>query len=150
MTPTGSEDLQRRRARGQTSRRRAIAEIRSASARISIALAIRSSGSSTGSSNAVAWHHATTSWQRTTLLSFNSPQSGYGFALMSPRPNSEVVSDANGHKVYALSASTVFGSPRSTQTVKDPAQVCARLACRFSTHLQLDRVRIARSAAFRT
>ena len=55
--------------------------------RISIALATRSSGSSTGLNSAVAWQLATTSWQRTTLLSFSSPRSGYGFALMSPRPS---------------------------------------------------------------
>src|ERR1700760_4982467 len=50
-------------------------------------LATRSSGSSTGSSNVVVWRRATTDWPPTTLPSFNSRRSGYGCALMSPRPS---------------------------------------------------------------
>src|SRR5579859_219620 len=64
-----------------------IAVIRSASALISIALATRSSGSSTGSNNVVGWRRAMTGLLPTTLPSFNSRQSGYGCALMSPRPS---------------------------------------------------------------
>ena len=41
---------------------------------LAIALATRSSGSSTGSNSAVAWQLAMTSWQRTILLSFSSPR----------------------------------------------------------------------------
>jgi transposase len=67
---------------------KAIAAIRSASAPISTALATRSSGSSTGSNNVVGWQRATTGSPPTTLPSFNSRQSGYGCALMSPRPSS--------------------------------------------------------------
>ena len=47
----------------------------------------QSNGSSTGSSNAVGWRHATTGSPPTTLHLFNSPQSGCGCALMSPRPS---------------------------------------------------------------
>jgi transposase len=35
----------------------------------------------------IVWRRATTDWQLTTLLLFNSRQSGYGCALMSPRPS---------------------------------------------------------------
>jgi transposase len=76
-----------RRARGPTSRRKTIAAIRSASARISTALATGSGSSSTGSNNVVGWRRATTGLPPTTLPSFNSHQSGYGCALMSPRPS---------------------------------------------------------------
>jgi len=75
-----------RRARGPTSRRKATAANRSASAPISTVLATRSSGSSTGSNNVVGWRRATTSWQPTTLPSFSSRQSGCGCVFMSPRP----------------------------------------------------------------
>jgi Transposase DDE domain len=59
------------KARGPIFRRKAIAAIRSASARISTALATRSSGSSTGSNNVVGLRRATTGWQRITLLPFS-------------------------------------------------------------------------------
>jgi len=68
--------------------RRAIAAIRSASAPISIPLATKSSGSSTGSNNVAGWRRATTGLPPTILPSFSSRQSGYGCALMSPRPRS--------------------------------------------------------------
>jgi transposase len=87
MTPTGSESLPCGRARGPTSRRNAIATIRSASAPISTALATRSSGSSIGSSNVVGWRRAMTGWPLTNLPSFNSRQSGCGCVFMSPRPS---------------------------------------------------------------
>jgi transposase len=51
------------------------------------------SGSSTGSNNVVGWRRATTGLPPTTLPSFNSRQSGYGCALMSPRPNSQRLDD---------------------------------------------------------
>jgi transposase len=54
---------------------------------ISTALATGWSGSSTGSNNVVGWRRATTGLPPTTLPSFNSRQSGYGCALMSPRPS---------------------------------------------------------------
>ena len=66
----------------------AIAVIRSISVPISTATATGSSASSIGSSNAVALQRATTSWLPTTLPSYSLPRSGYGFALMSPRPRS--------------------------------------------------------------
>lgn len=69
-----------------TSRRKAIAANRSASVLTCIALAIELSGSSTGSSNVVGSRRATTSLLPITLLSSNLRQSGYGLALMSPRP----------------------------------------------------------------
>jgi transposase len=81
---TGSEPLPR--GRWPTFRPDATARSRSVSARISIALATWSNGSSTRSSTVDGLQRATTSWQRTTSLSFNSRQSGYGCALMSPRP----------------------------------------------------------------
>jgi transposase len=48
--------------------------------------AIWSNGSSTRSSTVAGSQRATTSWRRTTLLSFSLRRSGYGCALMSPRP----------------------------------------------------------------
>lgn len=81
-------ELATKKGRGPTSRRKAIAAIRSASAPISIVLATRSSGSSTGSNNVVGWRRATIGSPPTTSHSFNSHQSGYGCALMSPRPSS--------------------------------------------------------------
>src|SRR4051794_16837378 len=45
-------------------------------------------GSSTRSSTVAEWRRATTSWRGTTSPSFNSHRSGYGCALMSPRPSS--------------------------------------------------------------
>jgi transposase len=59
-----------------TSRRKAIAAIRSALALISTVLATRSSGSSTGSSNVVVWRHSTIGLPLITLPSFNSLRSG--------------------------------------------------------------------------
>ena len=79
--------LAARRARWPISRQNAIAASRSASARISIAPATWSNGSSTRSSTVAGSQRATTSSRRTTLLSFNLLQSGYGCALMSPRPS---------------------------------------------------------------
>jgi transposase len=74
-----------------TSPRKAIAAIRSASARTFIALATRSNGSSTGSNNVVVWRRATTGLQETTLPSSNSHLSGYGWPrVMGPRPTSRL------------------------------------------------------------
>ena len=87
MMPTGSEPLLRGRARWPISRRDAIALSQSASPRISTALATWSNGSSTRSSTVGEWQRATTSWRQTTLRSFNSRRSGYGCALISPRPS---------------------------------------------------------------
>jgi len=84
--PTGSEPLQRGRVRWPISRLDAIAASRYALARICIEPAIWSNGSSTRSSTAAGSQRATTSWRRTTLLSFSLRRSGYGCALMSPRP----------------------------------------------------------------
>ena len=75
-----------RRAHGPTSRHDAIATSRSASARISIAPATWSSGSSTRSSTAVVWQRATTSSRPTTSHSSSLHPYAYGCALMSPRP----------------------------------------------------------------
>ncbi len=80
-------ELAMRRALGPTSRRKTIGAIRSAAAPISTALATGSSGSSTGSNNAAESRHVTTGSLPTTLPSSSSRQSGYGCALMSPRPN---------------------------------------------------------------
>lgn len=71
-------------------RRKATATIRYALAPISIALVTGSSGSSIGSNNVVGWRHATTDLPPTTLPSFNSHRSGYGWVrVMSPRPSSD-------------------------------------------------------------
>jgi transposase len=51
-------ELAMKKGAGPISRRKAIATIRSASARISTALVVGSSGSSTGSNNAVGWRRA--------------------------------------------------------------------------------------------
>ena len=66
---------------------KSIAAIRSVSVPMSTALATMSSGSSTGSNNAVGWRRATTGSRPTILPSFNSRRSGYGGASMSPRPS---------------------------------------------------------------
>jgi transposase len=71
-----------------TSRRKAIATIRSASALISTAPATGSNGSSIGSSNAVGSQRATTSLPQIILLLSNLHPSGYDWLpLMSPRPS---------------------------------------------------------------
>ena len=64
-------------------------------ARISTRLATWSNGSSTRSSTVVGLQRATTSWQRTTSLSFSLNRSDYGCALMSPRPNT-TLADSDG------------------------------------------------------
>jgi transposase len=85
-------ELAMKKARGPISPRKAIVGIRSASARIFIALATRSNGSSTGSNNAVVWRRATTGLRETTSPSSNSHLSGYGWPrVMSPRPRSNLV-----------------------------------------------------------
>jgi hypothetical protein len=71
------------KAHGPTSRQKAIAAIRSASALISTAPATGSRGSSIGSSNAVGSRRATTSLPRITSPSSNLRQSGCGGALLS-------------------------------------------------------------------
>lgn len=71
--------------------RKAIAATRSASARISTALATRSNGSSTRSNIVVGSRRATIASLPTTSHSYNSRQSGYGCALVSPRPSAKVV-----------------------------------------------------------
>jgi transposase len=86
MTPTGSESLPPRKAPGPISRHGAIAKSRSASALISTAHATWSNGSSTRLSTAVGSQRATISWRRTTSPSSSLLPSGYGCALMSPRP----------------------------------------------------------------
>ena len=60
---------------------------RYASARICIEPAIWSNGSSTRSSTVAGSQRATTSLRQTTSLSFSSRRSGYGCALISPRPS---------------------------------------------------------------
>ena len=66
---------------------RRIATIQSASARISTVLGIWSSGSSTRSSSVGGSRRATTNSRPTTSPSSSLRQSGYGCALMSPRPS---------------------------------------------------------------
>jgi len=85
-----SVPLHRGRVRSPIFHRDAIAVSRSASARISIVPEIWLSGSSTGSSTVAGSQRAMTSWRRTTSLSFSLLQSGYGCALMSPRPRRPV------------------------------------------------------------
>jgi transposase len=87
MMPIGSEPLPPRKTSGPTSHRGAIEASRSASARISTVLATWSNACSTRSSTAAGLQRATTDSPRTTLRSFNSRRSGYGCALMSPRPS---------------------------------------------------------------
>jgi len=88
MMWTGSGALRPRRVHGPTSRHEATAPSLSASARISTALGTWSSASST-SSTATGLRRAMTSSPPTTLPSFNSHRSGYGCALISPRPSQE-------------------------------------------------------------
>ncbi len=73
-------------AHGRIFRRDGTGPSRSASAAISIVRAIWSSGSSTRSNNVGGSQRATTSSRRTTSRSPSSRQSGFGSALMSPRP----------------------------------------------------------------
>jgi transposase len=69
----------------------AIAATQSVSARISTALGTWSSASSTRLSTVAGLQRATTSSPLTTLPSFNSHRSGYGYALMSPRPSPSAI-----------------------------------------------------------
>jgi transposase len=76
-----------RGAFGPTFRRDAIATNRPASVPTSTVPATWLSGSSTRSSNVVGSRHATTNSPPTTLPSSSLHRSGYGCALMSPRPS---------------------------------------------------------------
>ena len=97
---------------GEHPRRRAIITIRFDLARISIALATGSSGSSTGSNNVVGLQHATTGLPPTTLPSFNLRQSGYGCALMSTRPCATADAPSGlDHSVIAHLAQIAVGKP---------------------------------------
>jgi len=87
MMPIGSEPLFASTAPGRISHPKEIGQRRYASVRISTALETWSSASSTRSSTAAGLQRATTSSPPTTLRSFNSRRSGYGCALMSPRPS---------------------------------------------------------------
>jgi len=87
MMLTGSERLSGSMELGRISLQEAIGKRRSASARISTGPEIWSSGSSTRSSTVGEWQPATTSSRPTTLHSSNLRRSGYGCALMSPRPS---------------------------------------------------------------
>ncbi len=84
-TRTGSGSLPASKELGRTFRRNAIAKTRSASARICIARATRSNGSSTRSSNVGASRRDTTNSPPTISRSSNSLVSEFGCALMSPR-----------------------------------------------------------------
>ena len=86
-TPTGSGSLLDSKEHGRTFRRNEIARTRSASARICIVREIWSNGSSTRSSNVGVSRPDTTSSLPTTWPSSSSHQSEFGYALMSPRPN---------------------------------------------------------------
>ena len=86
-TRIGLEPLFASTAPGRTSHQNEIVLRRCASVRISIGPATWSNASSTRSSTAAGLQRATTDSPRTTLRLFNSRQSGYGCALMSPRPN---------------------------------------------------------------
>jgi transposase len=79
--------LAARRGRWPTSRPDAIAASRSALAHICIKPAIWLNGSSTRSSTVAVSRRAMTGWRRTIWPSFSLRQSGYGCALMSPRPS---------------------------------------------------------------
>ncbi len=79
--------LAAKKAPGPTSRHGAIAKSRSASALISTAPATWLNGSSTRSSTAVGSQRATISWRRIISPSSSLLPSGYGCALMSPRPS---------------------------------------------------------------
>src|SRR5262245_58812991 len=87
MMPSGSDRSPRVRACSPTFHQGATVTSRSASVRTSTALAIWSSGSSTRSNSAGGSQRATTNSQLTILPSFSLHQSGYGCALMSPRPS---------------------------------------------------------------
>jgi hypothetical protein len=91
---------------GRISLQRAIGKTRSASAPICTALEIWSNGSSTRSSSVGEWLHATTSSRTTTSPSFNLRQSGYGCALMSPRPSLK----RDGQFAFNRLTSALFGS----------------------------------------
>src|SRR5450631_1063775 len=87
MTRTGSGRSPVNKARGQTSHRNATAKSQSASAHICTERATWLSGSSTRSSNVGALQPDMTNLRPTTLPSSSSRPFGFGYALMSPRPN---------------------------------------------------------------
>jgi len=86
MTRTGSGSLPASKARGPTSRRNAIAKIRSVSALTCIARAISSNGSSARSSSVGASLPDMTSSQPTIGRSSSLHQFEFGCVLMRPRP----------------------------------------------------------------
>src|SRR5262245_60607432 len=114
MMPTGSEPLLRGRARWPISRRDAIAASRSALAHIYIEPAIWSNGSSTRSGTVAGLQRATTSWRQTTWLSFSLRRSGYGCALMSPRPKWEDLAMRGISLFYSLGVSLTLVIGAST------------------------------------
>jgi transposase len=77
---------------GQTFRRNETVKIRSASARICIARAIWSNGSSTRSSNVGVSRPDTTNSRQTIWRSSSLHQSEFGCVLMSPRPSRSLIS----------------------------------------------------------
>ena len=79
--------LAAQKVRWPTFRRDAIAPSQSASARISIEPETWANGSSTRSNTVAVSQPAMTSWRPTILLSSSLLRSGYGCALMSPRPS---------------------------------------------------------------
>ena len=99
-----------------------IAASQSASARISIALAIWSSGSSTRSSTVAELQRATTSSRRTTSLSFSLHRSGYGCALMSPHPNAALARS----RFAVLRATQYSARPRGARRRDGARWVCWR------------------------
>ena len=90
MTRTGSGRSPVSKGRGQTSRRNEIVRRQSASAHISTVREIWLNDFSIRSSNVVVSPPATTGSQPTILPSSSLHLYGFGYVLMSPRPNARV------------------------------------------------------------
>jgi hypothetical protein len=104
-TPIGSKNSPSRKALGPTSRRKAIATIRSALVHISTEPATSSNASSIRLNSVVASLRATISSPPTTSPLFSLRQSGCGSALMSPRPSSDAFGVLPARKLHITSIS---------------------------------------------
>src|SRR5262245_41299368 len=125
MTPTGSDVLFASVAHGRISHQKEIGQRRYASVRIFTGLATWWNDSLTRSSTADVWQPATTSSEPTTLHSSSLRRSGYGYALMSPRPSHLVDVD--------LDSATPNKSPlENDPMIGDRDLGCPRVNCHES------------------
>jgi hypothetical protein len=95
---------------GQTFRPNETVKTRSASARVCIARAIWSNGSSTRSSNVGVWRPDTTNSRQTIWRSSSLHQSEFGCVPMSPRASSRTVSSPKSRSLHGVVAGDYHGA----------------------------------------